>query len=292
MVKPPHEAMHQIFRNDDLLITSALQCMVGADIQKVRLLEELPGDVSTLPLEGRVDSVLLADIDAAPCVLAVEAQSRPDKDKETQWPYYVAYLLAKYRRPNALIVVTNEVSTARWARRTLTVKIPGLPTTMSVTPVVYGPDNVPLVSDLDQARANVAFAAFAAILHGKSPETADILETLENALNGVDIKTARRLVELTTAGLINPKAQEKWSELMSAQTYPFEHGIKAEWKSEGRAEGRAEGEAQSLLVVLEARGVRLSDANRERITSCTDEEQMRVWLTRAANATTEDELFA
>ncbi|MFI6518508.1 hypothetical protein ACIBF1_23330 [Spirillospora sp. NPDC050679] len=124
------------------------------------------------------------------------------------------------------------------------------------------------------------------------PRRLSRLSRLENALNGVDIKTARRLVELTTAGLINPKAQEKWSELMSAQTYPFEHGIKAEWKSEGRAEGRTEGEAQSLLVVLEARGIRLSAANRDRIVSCTDEEQLRAWLTRAANATTEDELFA
>ncbi|WP_067480323.1 hypothetical protein [Actinomadura hibisca] len=284
MVKPPHEAMHQTFRDDDLLITAALHCLKGATVEKVRHVDELPGDITTLLLEGRVDSVLMVELDGVPCVLAVEAQNEKDDDKETQWPLYVAYLYAKYRVPVALLVVTNRASTAAWARRPLKVEVPHLCTTMTVHTIVFGPDNVPLVTDLAQARVNVGFAAFAALVHGRSPEVTGILETLHVALDSVDIKTAKNLARITSAGLINPMAKQKWKELMSARTF--------EYQTDLEAEGVAKGEAKMLLHVLDGRGITLSEEGRERIGSCTDEAQLLAWMDRALNVTSEEELFA
>jgi predicted transposase YdaD len=66
---------------------------------------------------------------------------------------------------------------------------------------------------------------------------------------------------------------------------------KQEGKKEGKKEGRMEGEADAILLVLEARGVDVSDAERERITSCTDLKQLKRWITRAATAEKTGDLF-
>lgn len=287
MVSSPHEALHQIFRVDDTLILSAIQRVLGVDVLDSKQADEVPADVTTLPLEGRVDSVLLAELDGVSCVFAIEAQTEPDDDKDTRWPYYVAYLHAKYCRPAALIVVTQVARTARWARRPIRVEFPGLGPTMIVQPIVFGPDNVPLVDDLADARASVGFAVFSLLVHGRSPRAHETLETLAEALAGADITTAVQYVQLTEAGLVHSAARKRWKELMAIQTFPYQSELKTEWM----AEGRAEGEAKAILRVLEARDITLSAQGHARITSCTDEEQLLVWATRAATITSEDELF-
>jgi hypothetical protein len=72
-----------------------------------------------------------------------------------------------------------------------------------------------------------------------------------------------------------------------------------EWKSEfaitHRAEGRAEGEAGRLatdiLRALRVRHVPVSDEIRERITSCTDLDQLERWFDRAMTVHNADDLF-
>ena len=54
---------------------------------------------------------------------------------------------------------------------------------------------------------------------------------------------------------------------------------------EGRAEGRAAGKAESVLTILEARGVPVSKALRSKILACTDSAVLDKWLRRAASAT-------
>jgi predicted transposase YdaD len=66
---------------------------------------------------------------------------------------------------------------------------------------------------------------------------------------------------------------------------------KREGKKEGRTEGRREGEADAILLVLEARGLDVSAAERERITSCTDLKQLKNWITRAVTAEKTGNLF-
>jgi hypothetical protein len=58
------------------------------------------------------------------------------------------------------------------------------------------------------------------------------------------------------------------------------------------AEGEAEGEANALLDVLEARGIEVSDRERELIVGCQDVSQLKEWVRRAATATSLDEVIA
>jgi len=63
----------------------------------------------------------------------------------------------------------------------------------------------------------------------------------------------------------------------------------AQGRTEGRAEGRTEGRAESILRVLEARGIAISAEQRARILSCTDMPTLDAWLARAVSAASADE---
>ena len=61
---------------------------------------------------------------------------------------------------------------------------------------------------------------------------------------------------------------------------------------QGHQRGRARGEANAILQVLAARGVVVSEDARARIASCTDADQLGLWLRRAVTAETIRDLFA
>jgi hypothetical protein len=56
--------------------------------------------------------------------------------------------------------------------------------------------------------------------------------------------------------------------------------------------GRTAGRGESILDVLEARGLDVSEAERSRITNCTDRRQLKKWLKRAVTAEKVADLFA
>ncbi|KAA9380924.1 hypothetical protein F5972_07515 [Microbispora cellulosiformans] len=62
-------------------------------------------------------------------------------------------------------------------------------------------------------------------------------------------------------------------------------------EARGLERGEARGEAKAILLVLESRGLRISDEARERIRLCEDPEQLDAWARGAAVITSVDELF-
>ena len=90
---------------------------------------------------------------------------------------------------------------------------------------------------------------------------------------------------------------------MSTGTYEFTSDFALRLKAEGRAEGRevgqaegreagrAEGEAAALLEVLATRGIAVPEDVRERITECTDVDQLRTWVRRAVTIESIEGLF-
>lgn len=60
---------------------------------------------------------------------------------------------------------------------------------------------------------------------------------------------------------------------------------------QGRSEGRAAEKAADVLAVLDARGLTVTDAQRERILACKDIETLTGWLRRAATVDATDALF-
>jgi len=65
----------------------------------------------------------------------------------------------------------------------------------------------------------------------------------------------------------------------------------ARGKAEGKAEGEARGKAEALLLLLDTRGLAVSEEQRERVMSCRDTAQLEEWLRRALSARSVDELL-
>ncbi len=66
---------------------------------------------------------------------------------------------------------------------------------------------------------------------------------------------------------------------------------RAEGLAEGEARGKAKGVANSILMVLAARKLHVSDDVRRRIEGCTSVETLDHWLVRAATAASADDIF-
>jgi hypothetical protein len=79
--------------------------------------------------------------------------------------------------------------------------------------------------------------------------------------------------------------------LLQRQGYENLEAVLAEGRIEGKTEGKTEGKAESVLAVLEARGLRVTKAIRERIARCTDVAQLDRWVRRAAVVHKASEVF-
>jgi hypothetical protein len=304
MVSAPHEALHRIFQEDTSLFTRTFQ-RLGVALPTPRTVSVLSPDLTEIrPMERRADTVLFAEgtEETDDEIVIVESQSRPEPKKRRSWPYYVAYLHDKYDCDVTLLVVCPSKSTAKWAQRTIKIGPKGKPC-MVVRPLVLGPDNVPAITSLAEAREDVVYTVLSALTHSRSKRAAAILEVLAAALDTIDTDSAGFLAEFTGVGLGGTAAKEVWRTLMSAQNYRYQSEFacqlreegraegREEGREEGRAEGRAEGEALSVLHVLERRGIHVPSAVRDQILSCTDTTVLEGWLDRALTITSIEDLF-
>jgi hypothetical protein len=61
--------------------------------------------------------------------------------------------------------------------------------------------------------------------------------------------------------------------------------------AEGRAEGLAEDARESVLAVLDVRGFKVTDGERQRILASSDLDELKAWLRKAVTVTEVFELF-
>ncbi|MFH9981285.1 hypothetical protein ACIP4X_10330 [Streptomyces sp. NPDC088817] len=287
MVSSSHEALHRVFQKDPALLTRAFQHVLRVPFPEPRDFAVLNADLTEIePVERRVDTLMRVETDAGAYLLVVEAQGKKDESKRSSWPYYLAYLYAKYCCEPVLIVITQSSSTARWAARPIRLGVPGWHS-LTVRPLVLSPENVPLIVDEKEAERDVPLAVLSAMTHGRGPQAAAILEPLATALRTIDAESAAVFVQFVDSCLADPQAKEIWRDLMTAIHYFFRHPV----AEQVREEGRVEESAEMTLNILEWRGIPVPDAVRERVLACADREQLKAWARRAVHATSAEELF-
>lgn len=150
---------------------------------------------------------------------------------------------------------------------------------------------MPLVVDVDVARANPSLAVLSAICHGDRAEVEETFPALMEALRAVGPTQALLYYDVVLAGL--PEAtRTRWEAFMNtAAGYEFQSELLRNLAAEGAARGEARGEARAILTVLEVRGVAVPDDVRDRVLGCTDTGQLDIWLQRASTATTVDDVI-
>ncbi|GAA2416023.1 hypothetical protein GCM10010404_87930 [Nonomuraea africana] len=282
-----HEALHRIFQEDTSLVARAFDRLLGAAIPEPRKISVVDSDLNECKaIVRRGDTLLLVEADPDRYVVIVESQTETADDKPLAWAYYLSHAAAKYDALPALLVISRSRSTAGWSRQFHRLGLPGLPS-LIVCPLVLGPDNVPVITDLAEACQDVSLTILTALIHACDSEVGGILNVLAPALSTIDPDIAKDLAEFTEAGLQGTPAQALWRALMSAMTFPYQ----SELRSLGHEEGRADEAARMVLRVLERRGVAVSDQVRDRVLDCTDSAALERWFDRALEATTADEIF-
>ncbi|WP_214102965.1 hypothetical protein [Acrocarpospora catenulata] len=292
MVTPLHEGLAGIAKLDPVNTACALRELFDLDIPKDGDAVVASPDLTKIqPTEYRADGVLLYSEDGGrKLAVIVEVQLKRDPDKHGTWLAYIANVRVRDKCPACLVVICKDSSTAKWAAAPIETGHPGL----TLTPLVIGPDNTPVITDIARAVGNIGLAAISAITHSKHPEINIILATLVDALASIDSTQAQEYADFVTVALTG-SAQKEMERLMTAQTHRFQseyaQKLRAEGRDEGRDEGRAIGEARSVLRLLEFRKVEVSDSARERILACTEEAQLYLWLEKASYVTSVEDLF-
>ncbi|MGW5275625.1 hypothetical protein ACWEQP_24215 [Streptomyces sp. NPDC004044] len=238
-------------------------------------------------MERRVDTLLRIDTeDDETFLLAIEAQGKKDPDKPASWAYYLSYLHTKYRLPPLLLVVCQDRATAEWASRQVPIGPRQWPA-LTLRPLVAGPHNMPVITDVAEARKDLALATLAAITHAGDPDIGAILKTLSAALREAPEAIVDPIVELTAQGLGNRPAAQQWRNLVAVDLSFYKSPLSEEIRDEGRAEGIARG----ILLLLAQAGIDVPDEARQRIAGCGDLETLSRWLLRAPAATSIEDIF-
>ena len=289
-----HEALHRVFyeHEDKSLFTRAMARAFGIGVP-----EPVPDGVTVLstdltetdPLERRADSVLqvqfLVEDPTGKYILVLESQTEPERERRRRWPHFISHLHDKYDCP-VLAVVCSKKNTERWAREPIPIGLQGL-TVQVTTPIVFGPDTVPAITDPAEAADDLVLAVFSALTHSRTPAAGGIIEALLAALGTIDVETASNLSEFTETGLADTVGGQIWSKIMATRTYPFV----SRTRLEAEAKGEAKGKAGAILRVLGRRGIEVDDESRERIESCTDLAVLDGWLDRSFDVASASDLL-
>ncbi|WP_330288353.1 hypothetical protein [Streptomyces sp. NBC_00576] len=292
MVTSAHEGLHRIFQERPEILAPVFG-VLGVPLSAKATVDAVTTDVTeTRPLERRVDTVLrIGPSDGEDFLLAIESQSGKVAGKERSWAYYVSYLQAKYELPVLLLVVCQDQATAKWATGPFACGTSGW-TALRVYPLVAGPDNLPVITDVRTVAKNLPLAVLSALAHARSSDGDAILEAISSALQELretDPDTAEYFFDFLEVTLGKTPAGKKWEDIMSFVSYfPGRGTVRETAYLEGQAKGKAEG----ILFVLEVRGIPVAADVRERITTCTDLDRVDTWLERSRTVARAEDLFA
>ncbi|HET8682308.1 MAG TPA: hypothetical protein VFM54_10600 [Micromonosporaceae bacterium] len=289
MPSAEHESPVALAKLDPDLVAWLLANLFDVKVPDYHHARTQATDVRVLvPRTYHADSMVLFCDPADRPLLAVvlEVQRSRDRGKWRMWKLYVAQLEAELDVDAALMVYCPDLAVARWYQRMF--EFEGL--SLLLRPLVFTPYEVPLVANVELARAHPALAVLSAICHGGHAEVDEMFPALVEALRSVGPNRAILYYDVVLAGL-PPAARARWEAFMTT-TIGYEYRsellrkLAAQHEERGEARGEARGEGRAVLAVLDERGVPVPEAVREQILACTDLAQLDIWLRRAVTAAT------
>jgi len=280
-----HEILIEMFRDRPLLAAELLRGPLHVavpDFDEARL---SAGDLTDVtPTEYRADAVVtLAGEGITVLAVVIEVQLRVDGRKRRSWPAYVATLHARLGCPVALMVVCPVQVVADWCAAPISFGPPG----SVLTPVALGPEQVPVITDLDTARRVPELAVLSALAHGAHPDPRPMFEALLTALDVIDHDHANLYTDLILS-VLPAAARDCLEEFMTTTSHRYQSDFArryfSEGEAQGKAQGKAQGEADAVLAILDARGIDVPDDIRAEIARCTDLDRLGGWIRQAATA--------
>jgi hypothetical protein len=281
MPSAEHESPVALAKLDPDLVAWLLASVFEVKVPEYHHARAQATDVRVLvPRTYHADSmVLFCDPTDRPLLAVVlEVQRGRDPTKRRTWKLYVSQLESELDVDVALVVYCPDAAVAGWYQRLC--EPDG--SSLVLRPFIFTPEEVPLVVDVDLARAHPALAVLSAICHGGQ---------LMEALRSLGPRKAISYYDVVLAGL-PVAARARWEAFMTTEVgHKYHSELFRKLAVQHEEVGEARGEGRAVLTVLDARGVEVSTAVREQILACTDLAQLDVWLRRAVTATTADDVI-
>ncbi|GAB3960955.1 hypothetical protein GCM10029978_011870 [Actinoallomurus acanthiterrae] len=281
-----------LFHNRPSLAADILHNALKVDIPDYKRARVESGDLTEWsPAEFRADAVVVFEAAAPVLAVVVEIQLRRDKGKRWSWPVYLAGLRARTRCPAILLVICADASVGDWCAEPIDLGHPG----WTLTPLVLKPEAVPVVTDAQEAARAPELTVLSTVTHGAAYDRARMFQALLSALAAVeDTDRARLYFDIVLRALPGTPATELEA-MMKSDTSPYKSDLArrnyADGEAKGINKGKVEGKVESILTVLEVRGIPVPSEARERITACTDVAEAQAWLERSVIVRTVDALF-
>ncbi|WP_437763161.1 hypothetical protein WMF27_42495 [Sorangium sp. So ce281] len=284
-----HEALVELFKNRPTLAAEMLHDALGHPVPTFTEARVESSDFTEIvPSDRRADVVVLlvGEQQRPAMAVVVEVQLGVDPDKPYVWPVYVTQTRARHRCPTGLLVVTIDAAMARWSARPIDTGHPG----WTLTPLVLGPQGVPVVTDAEQAKAAPEVAVLSAMAHGQSEAAEAIGLAFLAAAPGLDEERRAVYGDLVLSSL-NAAARRRLEAMMKSG-YQFQSEFARSYVAKGRQEGILEAKAHDVLAVLEARGLEVPVEVRERVLASTDLDELDRWIRRAVIISDAQDLLA
>ncbi|WP_437617067.1 hypothetical protein WMF20_24620 [Sorangium sp. So ce834] len=289
-----HEALVELFKNRPTLAAEMLHDALGQPVPAFTEARVVSSDLTEiLPSDRRADVIvvlLVGEQERPAMAIVVEVQLGVDPDKRYVWPVYVVQTRARNRCPTQLLVVAIDAEIARWCSQRIDTGHPGL----TLTPLVLGPEGVPVVTDAEQAKGAPEVVVLSAMAHGQGEAAEAIGVAFLAAAAGLDEERRAVYGDLVLSSL--NAAARRTLEAMMKSGYEFQsefaRSYVAKGVEKGRQEGLLEAKAQAVLAFLEARGLEVPAEVRERVLESTDVAELDRWIRRAASVGDARELLA
>ncbi len=285
MPSPQHDTLNLMFRNRPELAVEMLRDQLGVEVPDGLPVQLVGNELNDRPSKDLYpDTVITVGPRHDPKhAIIVEIQQKKDETKRKQLPRYAVALWLQLSCPITVLVICPDARVAAWAAEPIPFEVPGC----ALKCEVIGPEQIPPVTDPAEAAAHPELAALSVMAHG---EDAPVVEAFMSALQRLPDEHAPQYYEYAYR-LASMAARHVMEKLMESATWPVYSPFARKHYGKGVQVGRTEGRAEGVLTVLQVRGIPVSDADRDRITSCTDLNRLDDWMRRAVTATSTADLF-
>jgi hypothetical protein len=287
-----HEGPLDLLRQHPEIAVEFVQGTVGIKLPAQVTVSLAPTDMSAVvPVQYLADMVVLISdrVTGEPALaVIIEPQLRDSKTKRYSWPVYVTTARRVAECPSAvLVVLCPDPAEAAKCRRLIRTGHPGF----DLAPVVIDSGSLSGLTEAGGPYLTVFTASMGGIDMESEPGARRVLDAIVSA----EVSEADRLrMAAIILRLASDAARQILEAMMTTSEYEktlvervHEQGI-----AEGEARGEARGEAKAVLRLIAARGLVLSQEQRDQVMSCTDAAQLDRWLDRAVTAGTAAEVFA
>ena len=292
-----HDSGTELFK-DDPDFAGRLVRLAGAELLPGIQLMPAPTNQPDRMLSNDVDpdTVLVAGSVKRPeRVIIIELQQTYDPAKPRHWSRYAVSQWLRYRCPIELLVICPDDSTAGRYAGPIPTSLDGY----TLRPTILRSAHVPFLASSEQAIADPAMGVMSLAYHGADVAVVDVFAAGILSLSPGEAKKyyvyglrmSPEIVRNALEYLMATKYNEPFSKLgLRYQGQGREEGLEAGLEA-GREQGLAAGERGTVLMVLEACGLQISDGQRARIDACDDLATLKEWAKAALTAATADDLF-